>query len=684
MYRIGIDVGGTFTDFTLDNYYTGKTFYHKIPTTTNDQSIAIKEGIKFFINKLKIIPSNIVHLAHGTTVATNIIIERNGTKTALLTTKGFRDILEIGRQNRPNLYDYSIKKTSPLIPRELRYEINERISSEGKIINNISNEEIERIFKSINSKKIESISICLIHSYKNSKNEKKIKKIIKKLNKNLYLSLSHEVLPEFREYERFSTTILNSYIGPKMVNYSNNFIKKIKSLGIKINPYTIHSNGGLMAHNEVQLYPVKTCLSGPAAGVIGSVELAKKAGYKNIVTFDVGGTSTDVALVLDSKPIFTNERLVDGFPIKMPMLDIQVIGAGGGSIAEVDEFGALKVGPKSAGANPGPVCYGLGGTQPTLTDANMALKRLSPNNFLAGRIKLNYSDSISSINKYISKPLKIKNEKAAYGIVKIAVANMSRAIRSVSTERGLSLNKFSLFSYGGAGSLHASEVAMECGLSKVIVPPEPGTMCAKGMLLSDISRDFVKTDVFIINQNSWTAVVKIFNSIFKELKNWLKIEKTSIENCKLITFIDARYKGQNHELKVDFNFDKNTISFNNFIKNFKKMQKLYYGYDIPNRQIEVVNFRLQISKKTEKIINKFSKKNVSLKKSIKEVRNVYFGYNNYGWKKTNIYDRSKLPIKKNIKGPAIVEEMSSTTLILPNHNFKLDEFGNLIINTFNG
>ena len=684
MYRIGIDVGGTFTDFAIDDYLNKKTFYYKIPTTIQDQSIAIEKGIIYFINKFNIHPRDIIHLAHGTTVATNIIIERKGTKTALITTKGFRDILEIGRQNRPHLYDYTIKKKLPLISRELRYEINERTLSNGKVERNVKLKELKKILKSIKSKNVKSFSVCFLHSYKNPNNEKKIKDILNKFNKDLYVSLSHEVLPEFREFERFSTTILNSYIGPKMVNYSNNFINKIKSLGITVNSYTIHSNGGLMAHQEVQNYPVKTCLSGPAAGVIGSMEVGKNAGYKNLITFDVGGTSTDVALIVNSSPIFTNERMVDGYPIKMPMIDIQVIGAGGGSIAEVDRYGALKVGPKSAGANPGPVCYGLGGTQPTLTDANMVLKRLSSKKLLADYVKMQNNSSLNSINKYISKPLKISNERAAYGIIKIAIANMSRAIRSITTEKGLSLNKFSLFAYGGAGSLHASEVAVECGIKKVIVPPEPGTMCAKGMLLSDISRDFVRTDVFLIDKNSWKNVNKIFDSIYGELKEWLKSENTKIKNCVVKTFIDARYKGQNHELKVEFEYGNNMKSFENFLKNFDKMQNLYYGYSVSNRKIEVVNFRVQISKKVDKIINKIKKNKSTSKKYLKDARNIFFGYKNLGWKKTNIYIRATLPIKKVFKGPAIVEEMSSTTLILPNHNFTIDQFGNLIINIIDG
>ena len=436
MYRIGFDVGGTFTDLTVLNEGTGAVHHFKVPSSQDDPSEAIQSGIRRAIESLAIDPDAIRFLGHGTTIATNMVIERKGSPTAVLTTAGFRDILEIGRQERPHVYDYTRGKPSPLVPREHRYEVRERIDATGRVLVPLDEDSLEAAVASLQQEGIEAVAICFLHSYLNVDHEVQTGAAVARRLPDVFLSLSCEVLPEFREFERLSTTVANAYIGPRMSRYLKTLVDRLQELGVSVTPHTVHSNGGVMSLDTARRFPVRTCLSGPAAGVIGAAEAAKQAGFPHIVTFDVGGTSTDVSLVRDSTPRFSTRRLVAGFPIAVPMLDIQVIGAGGGSIAAVDDAGALKVGPRSAGAAPGPVAYGLGGSEPTLTDANLVLGRLGARGLVGGSLAIDRDAATRAIEGRIARPLAIDTTAAAAGIVRIAVANMARAIRAISTERG--------------------------------------------------------------------------------------------------------------------------------------------------------------------------------------------------------------------------------------------------------
>ena len=382
MYRIGFDVGGTFTDLTVLNEETGALRHVKVPSSHEDPSEAIQTGIERVVDALGIDPGAIGFLGHGTTIATNMVIERRGSPTAVLTTAGFRDILEIGRQQRPQVYDYTQGKPPPLVPREHRYGVRERIDAAGQVLVPLDEESLAATVAALQRDGIEAVAVCYLHSYLNRAHEMRTRDAVARHLPGVFLSISCDVLPEFREYERLSTTVMNAYIGPRMARYLDTLVGRLRNLGISVAPHTIHSNGGVMSLDTVRRFPVRTCLSGPAAGVIGAAQAATQAGHPHIVTFDVGGTSTDVSLVRDSTPRFTTRRLVAGFPVTVPMLDIHVIGAGGGSIAAVDDAGTLKVGPRSAGAMPGPVAYGLGGVEPTLTDANLVLGRLGARAFL--------------------------------------------------------------------------------------------------------------------------------------------------------------------------------------------------------------------------------------------------------------------------------------------------------------
>lgn len=480
MRRIGIDVGGTFTDFVVQNTTDGTVQYYKLSSTPSDPSEAILAGLSRIVEEFGFPASDVDYIGHGTTVATNMIIEERGAETGLLTTRGFRDVLAIGRQNRPSLYDTSVAKASPLVDRYRRLDVDERLAANGDVILDLDEEQLRAQAERLAQSGVEAVAICFLHSYRNPEHEERALAVVQAAMPDAYISISSKVLPEFREYERTSTTVLNTYVGPKMDRYLSRLSGGIAKIGIPVEPMTIHSNGGVLSLESVRRLPVATCLSGPAAGVVGAATVGVRAGMPNLVTFDVGGTSTDVALILNGHALFTSGRLVADHPVKLPMVDIHVIGAGGGSIAGVDDASALKVGPRSAGAAPGPAAYDRGGVVPTLTDANIALNRLDPVALLRGRMPINRELALKAIKENVADPLELTVEEAAYGILQVATANMSRAIRAVTTERGYDLDDLTLFAYGGAGPLHATEVARECGIKRVLIPQEPGTMCARG------------------------------------------------------------------------------------------------------------------------------------------------------------------------------------------------------------
>ncbi|SAL18664.1 5-oxoprolinase (ATP-hydrolyzing) [Caballeronia sordidicola] len=676
MYRIGIDVGGTFTDFTLVNEADQKVSFHKVPSTPHDPSEAIGNGIAGLLDMHKIAPSEVAHIGHGTTVATNLVIERKGAPTGLITTQGFRDVLEIGRQVRPHLYDYGVGKPAPIVPRRHRVEVAERIDAKGNVQTPLDEDAVRAAAVSFKDAGLEAVTVCFLHAYRNPEHERRAGEIVREVMGDVYLSLSSDVLPEFREFERLSTTVLNAAVGPKMARYLDRFVSRMDELGIQDEPFTIHSNGGLMSMKTVRDYPVRTCLSGPAAGVVGAAVVGRAIGFPNLVTFDVGGTSTDVSLVYDGEPLFTSSRQVAGYPVRTPMVDIHVIGAGGGSIAWRDDAGSLKVGPHSAGAVPGPVAYSRGGVEPTITDAEVALKRLNPVTLLNGRMKVDYEGACRVLNEKIGGPLGLSLEEAAEGVLRIANANMSRAIRSVSTERGYALSDFALYAYGGAGPLHALDVAEECGIPVVIVPQEPGTMCARGILLTDVSFDFVRSQIELVSKESWAKVCQSFKLLDQDAAAWFESERVSEERREVHRVVDARYVGQNFEVQVAMT-TVGEADFDTFVEQFAAAHMREYGYNVAGREIEVINCRMKAVGQVPKASLGRVPAGAADAAQTGE-RSVFHGAA-HGWKETPVYDRARLGSGARIEGPAVIEEMSSTTVIGPAHSLVVDDFGNLII-----
>lgn len=675
MYRIGIDVGGTFTDFTLVNEQSGDVAFFKVPSTPHDPSEAINNGIQGLMAAHGIAAADIGHIGHGTTVATNLIIERKGAVCGLITTRGFRDVLEIGRQVRPHLYDYSVIKPPTLVPRALRREVTERVDAKGNVQMALDEDEVRAAAEYLQEAGVEAIAICFLHAYRNPAHEQRAREIVREVLPDVYISISNDVLPEFREYERLSTTALNAAVGPRMERYLQRFLDRVAAAGIAVEPFTIHSNGGLMSIETVRHYPVRTCLSGPAAGVVGAAVVGRIAGFPEIVTFDVGGTSTDVSLIHESKPMFTSNRQVAGYPVKTPMVDIHVIGAGGGSIAWLDETGSLKVGPHSAGAVPGPVGYGRGGEMPTITDAMFALQRLNPQSLLKGKMAVDAAAARDVVMEKVATPLGLTLEAAAEGIIRIANANMSRAIRSVSTERGYDLSKFALFAFGGAGPLHAMDVAQECGIPVVVVPQEPGTMCARGMLLTNISFDFVESDIALIDAAGWHRITEKMRRLKGDAQAWLAREGVVEADRVYEAVIDARYVGQNFEVQVAMP-SIDTLHYGTFEAGFHDAHLREYGYNVPDRAIEIINCRV----KAVGTVIKAPLATLAAAPMPDPVsrRNIYFG-SAHGWLNAAVYDRDQLGAGAAFAGPVVFEEMSSTTVIAPGQHARVDDYGNIVV-----
>ena len=682
MYRIGIDVGGTFTDVTLLNSETGRYYTYKLSSTLQDQSLAIANGTKETLELYGVPVSEIEYFGHGTTVATNMIIERKGAKTALITTKGFRDLLEIGRQTRPSLYNIMEDKPETLVKRSLRKEISERVTAKGDILRDVDRDEVRAVLKELKEQGVESIAVCFLFSFLNSRNEKIVEDCIKEVWPEAYYSVSSTILPEFREFERLSTTVINSYLGPRMKMYIHNLRQRIKEVGVTVEPYITQSNGGVMSISSTIQTPVQTALSGPSAGVMGAVYIAEAAGFKDIITYDMGGTSTDVSLVKDGIAEYTTKRKVCGLPSGVPMIDVHAVGAGGGSIAQIDNAGALKVGPESAGANPGPAAYGLGNENPVVTDANLVLGRINPHYVLGGRLKIDAELSKKAVKKKIADPMGIGTEEAALGIVKVVNSNMARAIRVITVEKGHNPSDFTLVAYGGAGPLHAVHLAQEMGIRTVLIPPAPGALCALGLLTADIKKSYVRTAIASYDEMTPEQINAVMSSLRDEGSAWLDSEKVQSERRKFHGIAEMRYVGQNYELQVEIPTENITASdIEKMKQDFFVAHEKNYGYYNPNAPVQFVNFRCEATGIVKK--PNLAELETTLDDPSKaEIGRRVVHFEESGAVDCPVYDRAKLGRAERVNGPCIIEQMDSTTVVPPNTWFSIDKFGNLIIRAF--
>lgn len=680
MYRIGIDTGGTNTDVVLTNVETGKVYYTKTPTTPKALLQGINKGINKIVNECNISPSEIKELIYGTTIVVNMIAQKESEATALITTKGFKDVLEIGRAYRSeNIYDINMEKPVPLVKRSLRFEVSERMNFLGQELEPVNEQEVVDIVNNLKEKNIRAIAVCLMHSYANPEHELQIKEIIQREWPEVYISVSAEIIPQFREYERTSTTVINAFMMPNMASHIIDFENEMQKSEINANFYMMQGNAGIMTFDAALKKPVSVSESGPIAGLIAANYMSKLIGEKNIITLDMGGTSADVALIQNNIMKFTTENSVEGYPISIPTADLSFIGAGGGSIAWCDDGGALKVGPKSAGAEPGPVCYGKGGEKPTVTDANLVTGRIRPEIF-EENLDNAMEKTKDAIKKYIADPLGIDTLKAAEGIIEVVNSNMIRAIKFVSVQKGYDPREFTLVAFGGAGGLHAGKLAEDLEIPKVIVPYSPGTFCALGLVLSDIKCDCVQSRLLTKEQINSDILNEVYSNLDEQGIDELEKQDVPEENRVLIRTCDMRYFGQAFEISVPLpckNLNEQDIE--DMIEKFHSLHEQAYGHCMKEDPIEFVNYRVSA-------VGTFAKPD--LINNAKEImfdgeNKIIYGNVVFDGKEYNVpvINRNTLEIGAKIEGPAIIAEMGATVVVYPRHTAEIDELKNIVMYT---
>jgi N-methylhydantoinase A len=678
-WAIGVDVGGTFTDFYALDEERGEVRLWKRPSTPHNPGAAILEGLKELSAACAIPLDQVARFSHGTTVATNTLIQRKGKPVALVTTKGFRDLIEIGRQIRPHLYSLQHDQPEPLVPRERRFEVGERIDAEGHVHRPVSEADVEAVIAALRANPAPSVAVCFLFAYLNPAHEKAVGARIAASLPDVHLSLSSEVQPEFREYERFTTTVINAYLRPVLSDYIATLERGLGALLPRASIGINQSSGGLMTLRRAYEFPVRTALSGPAAGAIGAQHAAALAGRPNVITIDVGGTSADVALIRNGKLDVAYGREVEGFPIRLPMVDINSIGAGGGSIAWFDRDGLLKMGPMSAGAVPGPACYGKGGAEATLSDANLVLGRLSPA-LLAGSMALDAGLACRAIEPFARKMGK-SVEETALGMIDISVANMVRAIRTLSVERGHDPRKFALMPFGGAGPLHARDIAAALGIKEIVVPPAPGILCAEGLVVSDIKENFVASNRIGLDAAGIAELRRLLADILARVEAWRAAENLPAGALALECSVDMRYVGQNYELSVALDAPA-LPEASELAARFFAAHERSYGFHNPAAPIEAVNLRLVARATLRRKPAPGARTGAPAAPMPRGTRPVHFAAG--GPVAAAVYRRDDLAPGAALAGPAIIEQLDATTPLYPGDLARVDGAGALIIEVKHG
>ena len=652
--RFGIDTGGTFTDFV--RLGPDGLVVHKLRTTPDDPSRAILAGIAELTR-----PGDDPDVVHGSTVATNAVLERKGARVALVATEGFEDVVRIGRQTRPELYNVFVPLPRPLVEDGLSFGLRERLDADGRVLTPVADDDLEALAAAIRTAGAEIVAVCLLHSYIDPRHERAA---AARLRANGFtVSASHEVLPEYREYERWSTTIVNAYVTPLIDRYLAALEPRLPGRRLSI----MQSNGGSISATVARAQAVRTVLSGPAAGVVGARAVAKDAGFGRVISFDMGGTSTDVSLIDASIPMTTESRVGD-FPIRVPLIDIHTVGAGGGSIASVDSGGALRVGPESAGAVPGPVCYGLG-TQLTVTDANLLLGRLDPEFFFGGRMTLDRR-RVDEVAAALARQLRLSVPELADGIVRVANANMERAIRVVSVERGHDPRRFALLAFGGAGGMHACEIAQHLEIGTVIVPRHAGVLSALGMLVADVTRDYSVSVLRASDEVTMPELTGLLAPIVRRAMDDLRAEGFANRRSVIDRSIDVRYAGQSYELTVPF-----TPAYR---EAFDRLHDKTYGYADRGRATEVVALRVRASGITDKPSLPFQRPRRRSRPRPAATRHGRFDGRQA---RTAFYRWPDLVPGAGARGPAVITGLEATVVVPPRASFVVDGFGNVIAST---
>jgi N-methylhydantoinase A len=677
-YRVGVDVGGTFTDLMLFDERSGRYWRHKTPSSPHDPSVAVLDGITAICQEAGVDMTSIAQIMHGTTVATNVILEGKGARVGLVTTAGFKQILHLARSQTPGPlagWMIMIKPEPPATLKDTR-EVPERMSAQGEVVRELDEAAAEATLRELIGSGIESLTISLVNSYANPDHERTLKAIAQRIAPDLPVTISYEVLPEFREYERALTAAMNAYVKPKVRTYVANLDNQLRSQGVNAKLSILRSDAGLMTADTTEENPVYTLMSGPSGGVAGALHIAVRAGYPNILTFDMGGTSTDVALCM-GEPSIARETVLGYFPVKVPSVDVRSVGAGGGSIAHVPSLTrALRVGPQSAGAVPGPACYSKGGTEPTVTDANVVCGYLPPS-ILGGAMQLDVEKARAAVQT-IADATGLTLEQAAEGILKIVNENMFGALRLVSVQRGYDPREFALMAFGGAGPLHGNALAELMGSYPVIVPPAPGLLCALGDLSADYRDEYARTYIRTVDKVEQEEMVGILRDLGAEARAMLDAEQIPADRQEIRYFVDLRYYRQGYEMPIsvgEAEFAGDLIP--SLVQQFNDIHDRTYGFQLDSI-VEVVNLRAVGIGRVTKIELPEGEPGAA------DASSAHAGatriYRNGEWQPAQLYDRSKLKPGMQVAGPAIVTELDSTTVVLPGHTATVDRYFNLLIN----
>jgi N-methylhydantoinase A len=680
---VGVDTGGTFTDlvvFDLDNP-TSSLAALKVPSTPEDPSLAFEAALSGAVALTGAPWSSFIAVTHGTTVGTNALLEDHLALTGLITTDGFRDVVDIARQRRPHLYDLSVPKPTPIAPRNLRFEVIERVDHRGEILTPIDEPQLHTAIESFAAASVESIAICLLHSYANPEHELKIRETVERVLPGVVVCTSSEVMPEWREYERFSTTLVNASLMPIIGKYLSKLEERLRRLGVPAAARILQSNGGLGSVKRVARLPIGSLASGPSAGVIGAVAIGHSLGNEDLITVDVGGTSTDVCLVKGGKPDFVHTRHVAGHPVKLDSLAIQSVGAGGGSVVSVDEGGFLQVGPESTGADPGPACYGRGGVRPTITDANVIIGTLESGTKLGKSVEVR-GELAREAFEPIAAQLKCGIAEAAAMALKIMTLNIARAVKLISLDRGHDPRDFALTAYGGAGPMHAAQVAAQLGMDLFIVPPAPGVLCAFGLLHAPFRADFTRTALTEIDAaNSSEELNALFADLEARAQKELAEEGEDVSALEMSWSADMSFLGQDHELTVAVPGSGRAVEVTALDTAFRDSYQRAYGYLPPTARTRVVNCR--VTARGEPALSRISGSPAPLNLSLSDdvgmaSRDVFFEEAN-GWIATTVCQASVLEVGLDLEGPVIVEGDDSTTVIPPGWSGTTHPNGSLIV-----
>ncbi len=677
-WRVGVDTGGTFTDVCLVEEATGRVAVWKIASTPDDPSRAIAAGIAEGMQRQGAPPPAIRYVGHGTTVATNALIQGRGAKTGLVTTQGFRDLLEIGRQKRPDLYDLQVDKPPVLVTRDLRREVPERLRHDGSVETPLDEDAVRAAALALREAGVEAAAICFLYSFVRPEHERRARAILEETLPGVFLTASHEIAPEFREYERLSTTVVNCRLGPLMRGYIARLAGRLRDLGIEAPPHLTQSNGGVIGVEAAARMPVRLVLSGPSTGVVGAAAIGRASGFPDLLTFDMGGTSTDVALLQGGQARLAPEAVVHGYPIKAPMLDIHTVGAGGGSIAHVDPGGLLKVGPRSAGADPGPACYGSGNAEATVTDANVLLGYLHPEALLGGRMPIRRALAEAAIARLAGR-LGMESRATAEGILRIVTANMARALRVISIQRGHDPRDYTLMAFGGAGPLHAARLAEEMEMRRVLVPPHPGILCAMGLLLTDLRADFAATRRMRLDAAAPAGLAEGFAALDAAALRWFEEETIAPAARALTRTVDMRYAGQNYELGIAMPEGLGGAALVEALaRRFDAAHEERYGFLAPEEPVQIVTLRLEATGAVPK--PRLAPLPDSGPDPVPEARiGTREAWIGGAFRAIPVLDRARLAPGNRLAGPAILEQMDSTTLLPPGWTARVDAHANLVL-----